>query len=145
MADELFTVQTWAFDTLAADDNLTALIGGEANPRIYQDTAPQAAVFPFVLIRFITPMPDLLGNAGRRLWAQSRWEVTAVTNTRSYAALNPIVKILDELLHLESGTGTGGDVLAFISDFAIRRPSPPESGIVYKESGRSYVATVIAS
>lgn len=143
MADVLYTVQTYVFDTLAADATLTSLIGGASAPRIYQGTALQGATFPFVLIRFITSIPDLSTNGARRVWSQSLWEVTAVKDGRSYSAISAIVSRLDLLLH--STVPLNGSVLSFIRQMPVRRPSPPESGIIYTESGNQYIATVVAA
>lgn len=143
MADVLYTVQAYVFDTLAADVTLTTLIGGASSPRIYQGSAPQGAVFPFVLVKHITSIPDLSKNGARRVWSQSLWEVTAVKDGRSYSAISTIVSRLDVLLH--SDEPLNGPVLSFIRQMPVRRPAPPESGIIYTESGNQYVATVVAA
>jgi hypothetical protein len=136
MADELWTMREWIFDTLAASNDLTALLGGISGQRIFQGLAAQSAPFPLIQIRYISPVGggDFETLNFTRLWTRARFLVVAVVNTPSYKSIHPIAKLADDLLHRQNGYATDGRV-HYCKREAPYNQEYQNDGIQYREAG----------
>lgn len=136
MAHELWTMRDWIFETLAADATLCALIGGTTDPRIKQETAEEGTLYPFIEIRYISPIGggDFETLNFYRVWTRARFLVVALIDAASFQSLQPIAARIDVLLHKEEGSGLGGIV------HYCKREAPHDEkyvidGIQYRGSG----------
>lgn len=141
MADEIQLVENWLYSTLSADATLIALLGSQpaaiGGEGIFSGAATQGAVFPVVIIRYISPIGggDLYVNGANRVWSRARFEVMAADARSDYEGLGAIASRIDTLLSIRSGVPiTGGLILQSIRESPYRRPSFVD-GKNYREVG----------
>ena len=122
MASELRIIEYWLGSVLSGDSALTAMLGTQpvtvGGKGVFNGAAPQDAVFPAVIYRWIGPFDngDLYANGVNRVWTGALYEVV-VTDARSdYRGLGSADNRLDMLLSIpnvvsiDSGDGITGNI-----------------------------------
>lgn len=108
---EVTIADTWIYATLAADNTLTALIGG-ATPRIYRGMAPLDSAFPCVVFFYQPGGRDVRGVGTINIMVDGTWVIKAIDRKASAAVAATIAARLYYLLHGKNGSVSGGAVLA---------------------------------
>lgn len=124
---ETDVIDTWLYSTLTGDASLAATLG--ASTGVYADVAESEAAEPYVVYQMVAANDvDVVG--GTRIITDALYQVKVVKQCRSYSELSVAEGRIDALLHLGSGTTTGGRV------YQARRVRP----IRYTETreGRTY-------
>lgn len=152
MSEELSLVESWAYATLSADATLTALLGVQpasngGGAGIFSGYAPKSAVFPLVIIRYISPIAggsvgngfgvgDLYVNGNRRVWTRARYMIMAVDERTDYEGLTAIASRLDTLLSITNSIPvTGGNIMQSIRESPYRRPVYEGANQEFREVG----------
>jgi hypothetical protein len=78
------------FDALAANATLCALIGGDENPRIYQEIAEQSDPAPYVIIRLIPYEDDPKTANARVIFSRPIFDVFGAVEIRNFEVANAI-------------------------------------------------------
>lgn len=98
----------WITATLKADSALNALVGG----RFFMDEAPEGTVFPFVVMQQIDAVP--VQNVFRdRLMDGERWQIKAVTKSKSWVTVKQIAERIELTLHKARGSNVISSVIEF--------------------------------
>lgn len=118
----------WLYSTLSNDTALQALIG----QRVYIDTAPEDAEYPFVSIQFVYGSP-VSNMSVDLIFFDEVWMVKAVGNGNDYTAIEAITSRITTILHKASGMG----VIGCAEEEIIRFPEIYQ-GEVYKHLGHYY-------
>jgi len=141
--NEPVAADQWIYSTLKADTALTALIGGAANPRIYNEQAPQngtnGPTYPFVIYQMQSAV-DLMWVGPRRVWSDMLYLVRGVAETSSYGgSLLTIAERIDEDLHATpNGTSNAyGVIWVCVGEQPFRLPEV-EGGRNFRHFGRIY-------
>ena len=112
---ETLTVDKWLYAKLTGDATLMALVQAVYNTRV-----PQDAPLPYVLFREQTAR-DVRGMGPVRIWADTRFLVRVVAETRSWlGSLETAANRIDVLLDCASGTVTGGQVFVCVREEPFR-------------------------
>lgn len=98
----------WIVTTLKADAQLTALVG----TRFYVDEAPEGTVYPFVVMQQIDAAP--VQNAfADRIMDGERWQLKAVTKSKSWISAKQIAERIELTLHKARGANVISSVIEF--------------------------------
>jgi hypothetical protein len=140
LSNEPFAADTWIYSTLKADSQLTALIGGATNPRIFMEQAPQTnAVWPCVIYNMQSAV-DLMWVGPRRVWSDMLYLVRGLDKTTSYGGtLLTITERIDIALHAAPNgtTNAHGVIWTCVGEMPFRLPEVRD-GQNFKHSGRIY-------
>ncbi len=93
--DETTRIDAWLYSRLTADAQLVAVVGS----RVYCESAPAAATYPFVLFSCYRSGRDLMVVNGERVLTAPDYLVMVVGEGRDYVALQPAADRIDTLLH----------------------------------------------
>lgn len=137
MTDEMTAARNFIFDKLAASSDITDLIGGAANPRIFQEVAEPEALYPLVLIQSIPPISDSLGASRDLLFANPFFRVIGCVNKRTFATVGTLANEIFNALHRQSGNSDGRHILSAWR-VAPHNRSFTDNGITYAVSGGDY-------
>jgi hypothetical protein len=105
-ANEIVLADKWLYSVLAGDTALMALAHG-----VYSYIAPAGAVSPWVLYNF-QGAHDVIAVGAYRIFNSGLYQVKAVGQSNSLAALGAIAERIDVLLDRKTATVTGGVILA---------------------------------
>lgn len=111
---ELEVAGTFIFTTLRDDPSIANLV----EDRIYEDVAPQPAMFPLIVFS-CSSSRDIVGASATRLATAPNYLVRAIGRSSGgsdYAAIDPIAERIDELLHGARAKMDGGTILSAIRD-----------------------------
>lgn len=106
MADveiETMGVGEWIYTTLAADGTIRAALG-TADPRIYEDIAPQGTVPPYIIYSYESGADELTVNA--RGAAVMTYAVRAVVRSPYFTDAAPLARRINALLDHAAGSAT---------------------------------------
>lgn len=103
--------ESWLYAVLSGDADLALLVGD----RIFDGVGRPDAAYPFVVFQF-QGGHDVAGVSAIRLMSQELYLVKAVGRGASYAALKPIAKRIDELLHRQRGVTADGTVWSCVRE-----------------------------
>jgi hypothetical protein len=142
MADELSLYEAWVYTTLSSDTTLVAMLGTQpatiGGEGIFSGYAPKAAVFPAILIRYISQIGsgDLYVNGARRVWTRARYQIVAVDERTDYEGLVSAADRIDTLLSIQQAVPvTGGNIMQSIREFPFRRPVYEGANQEFRELG----------
>jgi hypothetical protein len=96
---ETLFVDQWLYDTFRNDSALNNAVGG----RFYVDVIPENASYPNVVFT-MSSANDVFGQGTFRIMNRATYHVKVVGQTRSYWEIDPIYRMVDDLLQ-----GKGGD------------------------------------
>lgn len=137
---DLLTADAWLYATLAGDPTLTGLACGN---RIYDDSVPQTATFPFVQIRYLLGADTQTMNANI---VMNRPEYLIVVVDRADQAsgvvnmtvLETVYARIQALLHRASGSAAGRGTVYFCARERAFRNRYLQNGVEYREFGAIY-------
>lgn len=101
----------WLYSKLTTDATLASLLSG----RVYSYMAPLGAAFPCIIYAY-QGGADTAVVGGYRIFNSGQYQVKAVGQGESMAALAAIANRLDTVLHRAAGTVTGGAILACVRE-----------------------------
>lgn len=139
MTSDLLTADQWLYATLAGDSTLTSLACGS---RIYDDSVPQDALFPFVQIRYFLGQDTQTMNANI-VMNRPDYLIVAVDRADLASAVVDMVALeavydrIQTLLHRSSGSVSRGNVY-FCARQRPFRNRYAQNGIEYREFGAIY-------
>lgn len=137
---------TTATETGVAARWLYSLLSGDTGPGgvatlspggVHDTRAPAGATYPLTIFRFQGGSDLNAQGPGRRVYVNAIYAVYAITRTASYAPIEPIAARIDALLNGQSGTATGGIVLACTRQSPLVLPSL-EDGVEARALGGIY-------
>jgi len=141
--NEPVAADQWIYSTLKADATLTALIGGSAAPRIYNEQAPQGngttPIYPLIIYQMQSAV-DLMWVGPRRVWSDMLYLVRGVAETSSYGGnLLTITERIDETLHAtpNGDTNAYGVIWTCVGEQPFRLPEV-QGGRNFRHFGRIY-------
>lgn len=105
--NEVIRVNEWLYTVLAADSDVTDLVG----TRIYDGLAPRGATYPVIIFNFLTGS-DVMAVGSIRVMNSGLYQVKAVAQATSYADVSPVADAIDSALHRASGSVGDGAILA---------------------------------
>jgi hypothetical protein len=121
LAAELYGVDDLIHDLLAADAQLTAVVGG----RIYADEVPQGAASPAVVYQFLAGV-DRRAVGGITVYVDPLYIVAGVAPATNWAQLATIARRIEAVLDGAGGTvGSEGIVIQSIEREDIFRQIDP--------------------
>jgi hypothetical protein len=136
----------WLYERLSDDAELTALLGGAGDPRVFEGLAPPDAAEPFLVFHLETALEDTraLGSGGRVL-SRADWVLRAVGEGLSTVPLRPIAGRADELLtgHRSASPSIEG-LTGWVEAVRLRpvRYVTTEAGRQFRHLGAVYRLTV---
>lgn len=122
---------------LAAAADFDAIEPG-LSQRIYLDSAPFDALYPFVIYQCSSPPRDVRGVGVSRVLVDTLYIVKAVAQVQTYVPLAPIASVIDAAMTSPAGSSLlGGAVFASVRDdqFAMVEI---DSGTQYRHFGGQY-------
>lgn len=110
MTIETTVIARWLYTKLAADSSLTAIVG----TRIYEQPAPQEAVYPLVVFQLQTT-DDVSAVGGIRVMTTAEYLVRVIGQSANVtSSLLTAAERIDAVLHRASGSVTGGAVIGAV-------------------------------
>lgn len=107
---ETTIADTWLYGVLSADATLTSLVGS----RIYRGMAPLEATYPCLVFFYQPGGRDVRGYGKVNIMVDGTWVVKAIDRDNSAASAATIADAIYTAIHGQSGTVTGGAVLACV-------------------------------
>ena len=86
--------ERFIFSILSADTTITSLVGN----RIYNQKAPNLAVYPFILYSHQAAAADVLGMGAKRWLSPLSYLIEGVDRSQDYIGLYPIALRIDQLI-----------------------------------------------
>lgn len=121
--------ETFLFQKLAGDSQIQAILGNPA--KVYAGLAPEGTAPPYVTFASMGGQDNTpLGNV--RAMSFPLYQVKAITNTGSLAALDALMARVDALLQGATMTFSPGGVLACTRDSTIVL-ADPDMGVSYRQ------------
>ena len=135
MTTELGLVEGWLTSTLTEHTGLAALVSS----RVYDTQSPQKAIYPHIVFQLQSPAADTVVVGGIRLAANVLYAVRGVAQGDGYAGARAIAAQIDDALHAQRATVTGGTVLSCHRESPLKLPPQTGTGgVVYYQEGGLY-------
>lgn len=128
---EPIVADTWLYATLSGDATLTGIVTS-----VEQGIAPAGTAVPYVVFGYLGGA-DLMVVDRIRVWHNGVWVVKAVTTGSDWTAITEAADRIDELLHRQSGTPSGGVVLEAVRE-GVHRADYITDGVRHLELGGRY-------
>jgi hypothetical protein len=113
---ESVVADQFIYEKLAADAALTAIVGS----RIYGDSVPQGAQYPYILFQFLSAV-DRRTVGPNRLLTNMLYIVQVVDAATSYGGdMSTVAARIDAVLHASSGTTASGQAFACVREEQFR-------------------------
>lgn len=129
---EVAYADQWLYDKLTTDVTLAGLVGN----RIYSYVAPAGATFPLIVYAY-QGGNDLAEVGNLRIFNTGLYQVKAVGQGLSMAAIAPIAHRIDTVLHRASGSVVGGSILACVREQPLSY-AEHSGGVRYNHLGGLY-------
>lgn len=100
---------------LKADSTLHGLVGD----RVYTMNAPTGALYPFLVLKNMAPVPPTRGVGAVVIWENEYWMVKAVVKELSRKNAGAIMDRVKVVLDRGSGITTSGKVVACVSEGSV--------------------------
>lgn len=108
---EVVYADQWLYSKLSTDATLISLVG----TRIYSYVAPAGTLTPFVVYAYQGGQ-DIAEVGNYRIFNSGLYQVKAIGQGLSMAAIAPIAHRIDALLQRASGSVAGGSILACVRE-----------------------------
>jgi hypothetical protein len=130
------------YDVLAGVSNITTLVGGAINPRIYQEIAVQGDPFPLILIQTLPSRDDTKNASSERIFAIGNFRVVGVVKARRFDNASETLKTeIDTAIDLQSFV-IGDNRILSITRMREYRRLLVDGGIYYAWAGGDYKVTI---
>lgn len=105
--DELSLAEAWIYAVLAGDPELSAMLDGSPETRIWPNVAPAGTPLPYVVYRYQASRDVRgLGNRTARIMSTPLYQVVGYDEGPQNDDLGPIAVRIDKLLDGKAGTVT---------------------------------------
>lgn len=128
------------YQRLIGDPQLAADIG----TRVYPDIAPAGAVYPYIVITFVSGTDlNVLNCGGSRVWSDLLWQVEVWSRTNDLAVIAQRTARVDAVLHGAAGVITGapyasGTVWSCVREQPLMLPPEIDGDVIYRRGGGEY-------
>jgi hypothetical protein len=130
---DLYVVNRLAAQAAALDG-----ISAGLSERIFEEVAPDDALYPFIVWQCQSPPRDVRGVGSFRVMVDTLYIVKAVAQGTSYAPLVPVARVIDGAMTNTTGTAVG-DGHVFTStrndQYSLREPA---EGTEFRHLGGEY-------
>lgn len=125
----IMTAERWLYAKLSGDTGSGGIVP-LVSTRIYNGAAAQGAAYPLIVYQSLSGV-DVQGVGSTFIMENEIFSVKAITQAQTYATVETIANRINYLLHLASGTASGGIVLACVRLY-VDKMETIDAGMQYK-------------
>ncbi len=128
----------WLYGVLSGNATITGIVG----TRVFNEIAPDDAIFPYVVFFASSPGNDyLLAGPANRLWSRAIYTVKGVAQQSSYGGnLLTLFQTFDSLLDGKTATVTRGEVVSCVRQTTVKyAEKSTDGGVPYRHLGATFI------